>query len=381
MRIGFDSKRLYCNFTGLGNYSRTLVKNLYELHSKEAYHLYTPKVNRTPETTFFCDNTHFQTIVAKTFFKSYWRSFSIVNQLKKDNIELYHGLSNEIPLTLKETTIKSIVTIHDLIFKMLPHTYPLIDRNIYDLKFRMSCLNSDRIIAISHNTKNDIVKFYGVNSDKIEVIYQCCNPIFYENTRNTERDNILEMHNIPNEYILYVGSLEKRKNLSGLIEAYQYLKPELRIPIVVVGECKDKGYKKELYHLVRSNRLENKVLYITNLKDNYRLKSIYQKAMALVYPSFYEGFGLPIVEALLSKTPVITSNISALPEAGGPKSFYINPKDAEEIADAITQVLSKTELRRTMIENGYEYAIQTFAPAQVTNQVLNCYERTLCSKK
>jgi glycosyltransferase involved in cell wall biosynthesis len=380
MKLGFDSKRLYCNFTGLGNYSRSLVKNLQKIYPENQYNLYTPKVKKTSETALFYENPSFQTYEAKTAFKSFWRSFSITNQLKKDKIDLYHGLSNEIPVNIKKSGIKSMVTIHDLIFKTLPETYPLIDKRIYDLKFRNSCVNADKIIAISNNTKQDIIRFYGIQPEKIEVIYQPCNPLFYDNIDNSESDNVLQNHNIPSEYILYVGSIEKRKNLKEIIEAYQYLQPEFRIPIVVVGGHKNELYKKELYGLIKANGLENKMIWVTDLKDNYSLKSIYQKATVFIYPSFYEGFGLPVAEALLSKTPVITANVSALPEVGGPASFYVDPNNPEELAHAITQVLSDTELRNTMINTGYEYAIQKFSPDRLTQQLMDCYKKTLHDK-
>ena len=381
MRIGFDSKRLYCNFTGLGNYSRALVNNLQKFHPKNQYNLYTPKLKSTPETTFFYDHPSFKTYEAKTVFKSFWRSFSILSQLKKDKIELYHGLSNEVPFNIKTSSIKSVVTIHDLIFKMLPKTYHPIDRKIYDVKFHNSCINANKIIAISNNTKKDVIKLYGIHPDKIEVIYQSCNPIFYTNIETEECGNVHQKRNIPSEYILYVGSVEKRKNLMGIIQSYQHLQPENRIPILIIGGKKGKGYLKKVRRLIKSSRLENKILWITDLKDTYSLQSIYKKAMALVYPSFYEGFGLPVVEALLSKIPVITSNVSSLPEAGGPKSFYINPNNPEEIASAISQVLNNSELRKTMIETGYEYAIQKFSPDRVTQQLVNCYEKILYHNK
>jgi glycosyltransferase involved in cell wall biosynthesis len=375
MKIGFDSKRLYCNSTGLGNYSRTLVKNLQELYSDKEYYLYSPKLKMTPETTFFYDNPHFQTHIAKTKFKSYWKSYSIVDQLKKDNIELYHGLSNEIPFNLKRTNIKSIVTIHDLIFNILPDTYPLVDRKIYDLKFRKSCLNADRIIAISNNTKTDIVKFYNINPDKIEVIYQSCAPLFYTSTEQNNSGSVLQKYGIPNEYLLFVGSVEKRKNIKVIIDSYQHLLPEFKIPLVVIGG--HKSHKKKLQRLINEKRMGEKIIWIPNLKDNHDLQTVYKKSMALIYPSLYEGFGLPVAEALLSKTPVITSNVSSLPEAGGPGSLYINPNNPEELADAIKKVLTDTELRNTMIKNGYEYAIQTFAPERITHQIMNCYEKTV----
>ena len=375
MRIGFDSKRLYSNFTGLGNYSRALVKNVQALYPDNEYFLYSPKIKKNPETTFFYDNTNFKTYLTKTVFKAYWRSFSISSQLKKDGIQLYHGLSNELPANLKKNNVKSVVTIHDLIFKVLPETYSLIDRNIYDFKFRKACLQADKVIAISNSTKTDIVNFYGINPNKIEVIYQSCSSLFYEPIEQQQRISLNEQYNLPNQYLLSVGSVEKRKNLKLIIEAYQHLDPEHKVPLVIIG--RGKAYKKEVLELIASNGLENKVTWITDLKDNKVLRAIYQKATALVYPSFYEGFGLPIVESLLSKTPVITSNISSLPEAGGPNSLYINPKCPKELAHAITKILTDAELRNKMIEEGFKYANQMFSPNRVTKQLINCYEEIL----
>lgn len=379
MRIGFDSKRLYSNFSGLGNYSRSLVKNVQALYSDNKYFLYSPKIKKTPETTFFYDNTNFKTYLAKTIFKSYWRSFSILNQLKKDGVQLYHGLSNELPLNLKKYDIKSVVTIHDLIFKVLPETYPLIDRNIYDIKFRKACLQADKVIAISNSTKTDIVNFYSINPDKIEVIYQSCSPLFYKPIEQQESISLNDQYNLPNQYLLSVGSIQKRKNLKLIIESYQYLDPEHKLPLVIIG--RGKQYKKEVIDLISLKGLENKVIWITDLKDNKVLRAIYQKATVLIYPSFYEGFGLPIVEALLSKTPVITSNVSSLPEAGGPNSLYVNPNSPVELAHSITQVLTDTKLRTTMIDEGFKYANQMFSPNRVTKQLVSCYKEILNNKK
>ena len=377
MRIGFDAKRLYRNFTGLGNYSRSLVKNAQHFHPDHAYYLYTPKLTRNAVTRAYLENPAFHTFVPKTMLKSYWRNYAIVEQLAKDKIDLYHGLSNEIPVNLRKHNIKSVVTIHDVIYKVLPETYPLIDRKIYDPKVRSACKNADTIIAISESTKSDLIELYHAAPEKIEVVYQSCNPLFYTPQAHPEKDDVFQRYDIPAEYLLFVGSLEKRKNVRVLIEAYQHLRPEVSIPIVLVG--KGKSYKTELLKLIKDYDLESKVLCITDLKDNRSLQSLYQKATALVYPSLYEGFGLPVVEALLSKTPVITSNVSSLPEAGGPGSLYINPHSPEELAQAITKIVTDPELRNNMVRDGYAYATQMFSPERVTQRLFECYHKTLHS--
>ncbi|MFA5816971.1 MAG: glycosyltransferase family 1 protein [Bacteroidales bacterium] len=375
MKIGFDSKRLFCNFTGLGNYSRTLLKNLGEFYPDNDYYLYTTKIRRTPETESFLEDINYKIRVPKTFFKSFWRTYSIADQLIKDNIQLYHGLSNEIPFNIHKTPIKSVVTIHDLIFKSYPDTYKAIDRKIYDFKFKYACTHADRIIAISENTKKDISEYYKIDPDKIEVIYQACSPVYYVLKNQHDNDLVIKQYNLPPEYLLSVGRVEPRKNLKRVIESFRYLKRDLQIPLVVIG--KGQKYKLEVEQMVREAGLEKLVIWIDSLANNEHLQSIYQNSKALIYPSLYEGFGLPIAEALLSKTPVITSGRSSLKEAGGPGSLYIDPESPEQIADAIEKVLTDSALRQNMIEQGYLYAHQNFAPDMVTKLIMNCYQKTL----
>jgi glycosyltransferase involved in cell wall biosynthesis len=375
MKIGFDSKRLFCNFTGLGNYSRTLVRNLCHFYPENDYFLYSSSVKDTDETNEFLDNPELNIRISEALLKSFWRSFSIKDQLIKDEIDLYHGLSHEIPFKLKKTGIKSVVTIHDLIFKYYPETYSSIDRKIYDLKFRYACQHADRIIAISENTKQDIVRFYGINPDKIDVIYQACNPAYYKLRSKVDNDRIIKKLGIPADFLLSVGTVEPRKNLKKVLEALTWVKRELQVPLVVVG--KGRKYKHEAESFARQAGLEKPVIWIDNLENILQLQALYQGAKALIYPSMYEGFGLPVAEALLCKTPVITSAGSSLKEAGGPGSLYVNPKDAQEIAAAIEKILTDESFRQKMIETGYLYAHQVFAPDHLTRQVINCYKKTL----
>ncbi len=375
MKLGFDAKRLFCNYTGLGNYSRTLVKNLSQQYSNNEYNLYTSKIKNTEESTFFLNKNRFQTHLSKSILKFYWRSFSVSKELQKNSVDLYHGLSNEIPFNLKKHQVKGIVTIHDLIFKVYPNTYSLIDRIIYDWKFKTSCIKADRIIAISESTNKDLVIHYGIQSDKIDVIYQCCAPLFYEENNNVDSSVIFEKYKIPTDYLLFVGSVEKRKNLQLIIKSYQHIPKDVQIPLVIVGG--NRGEKENILKLIASYQLVNKIIWISDLNDNYQLQKLYQKATAVIYPSLYEGFGLPVIEALLSKTPVITSNVSSLPEAAGPDSICVNPTDPKELGEAITKVISNEELRAAMIENGYKYAIDNFSASVVTKQLVSCYEDVL----
>ena len=377
MRIGFDAKRLYGNFTGLGNYSRSLLKNIRTQYPEHDYHLYTPRVKQSPETDCFFHSADYHTYQSKAWLKSWWRSFAITQQLQQDHIQLYHGLSHELPFRLRQAGIRSVVTIHDLIFKVYPRTYAAIDRKIYDFKFKDSCLRADRIVAISHSTKRDIIRFYGIESGKIEVVYQSCDPLYYQSD-DVQAETIPLIDAIPKEYLLFVGSIQERKNLPLLIDAYRYLPSDTQIPLVVVG--KGSKYQPEMKKRIQASGIEHLVFWMDTVTDNHHLRRLYQNAMALVYPSLYEGFGLPVVEALLSKTPVITSNVSSLLEAGGPHAVYVDPHQPEELAQAIQTVLGDTALRKEMKAQGYTYAVANFSPAVVTEQMMHLYENTLADR-
>lgn len=378
MKIGFDSKRLFCNFTGLGNYSRTLVKNLCHYYPENDYFLYTTGVKESDETSLFLDDPDVSIRITEALFKAYWRTYSIKSQLVKDSIELYHGLSHEIPVNLRKKGIRSVVTVHDLIFKYYPENYSATDRNIYDSKLRYACKNADRIIAISESTKGDIVKFYNVDPEKIDVIYQACNPAYYRLRNPVDNEAILKLLNIPSDYLLYVGSIEPRKNLKKVFEALTWVNRGLQIPLVVVG--RGGRYKREAADWIRRAHMEKSVIWIDNLTKFEPLQALYQNAKALIYPSLYEGFGLPVAEALLCKTPVITSAGSSLQEAGGPGSIYVNPKDPQEIAASIERILTDTLFRQEMVQTGYLYAHQTFAADKVTRELIAVYKDILESR-
>ncbi|MCB9195656.1 MAG: glycosyltransferase family 4 protein [Flavobacteriales bacterium] len=372
MRIGFDAKRAYQNYTGLGNYSRDLLKGLMEKAPENEYHLYTPKVTNVPSVKFISqyDNvivTTPQSQLDKTF-KGLWRSVNLEKDLIHDKIEIFHGLSNEIPRKVSGSKIKYVVTIHDLIFKRYPRNYKAIDRRIYNTKFKYACKNADRIIAISQQTKRDIIEFYGIPAEKIDVIYQTCHENFKKKYSDELKNHIREKFDLPENYILNVGTIETRKNLFGLIQATLTMKNDL--PVVVVGK-KTKYFN---FLKVQMQKLKIDPKRFIFLKDVTieELPAIYQMSSVFVYPSFFEGFGIPIIEALHSEVPVITSNGGCFAEAAGPNSKFIDPDDPEEIGEAIDLILNEPNLSNEMRIKGKEY-VRRFEPALLTDQLLNIY--------
>ncbi|MEM6318842.1 MAG: glycosyltransferase family 1 protein [Bacteroidota bacterium] len=371
MRIAFDAKRIFQNQTGLGNYSRTLVDNLRQYAPENDYLLFAPTITKNEQTKKY--DKEFTTVAATTRFKHIWRSYSIRKDLEKANIDLYHGLSNEIPFWLKNT--KTVVTIHDVIFKILPHTYPQLDRWLYEEKTRYACKYAHQIVAISEQTKADLVRFYNVDPDRIEVIYQPCQPIFYEENKTYTKLISPTIAHLPAEYLLYVGSIVERKNLLVILQAMARTKVAQRIPLVVVG--KGKAYQQKMRQYIAKQQLANWVYWLDNLMDNTILKHLYHQAQVVIYPSHYEGFGLPIVEAMLCEAPVITSNVSALPEAAGRSALLFDPDDADALADLIQALLSDTNRRHSLGKLGRKEVLKRFHPKKLTEQMLRLYQLTI----
>ena len=372
LRLGFDAKRLFNNYTGLGNYSRTLVANLAHHFPDNEYLLYSPSVRENKETLAFLQGSPFQVHQSKQKPSALWRSFSIKKDLLAHQVQLYHGLSHEIPFGLQRTGIKSIVTIHDLIFKHYPRQYSLPDRMIYDYKFRYACQHADKIIAISASTKADIIKFYNIDAEKIEVIYQTCDDRFQQEWEQGALEELRRRLQLPSEFMLSVGSIIERKNLLGVVQAYEQLPSDLRLPLVVVG--KGMAYKKKVQEYLSQKKQGHLVKFVDSSAED--LPGIYQLAALFIYPSFYEGFGIPVLESIFSKTPVITSNVSSLPEAGGPHSCQVDPNDPEQIAQGIQDILTNEDLRKKMIQKSFEYA-QRLTGGKLSTRLLNLYRKVI----
>ncbi len=369
MRIGFDAKRAFFNKSGLGNYSRDTISILTGNYHEHSYFLYTPPGTPTVKFTTessasICKPTSY---VGKKF-PFFWRSFMLPNQLKSDRIDLFHGLSNEIPFRIKNSGIKSVVTIHDLIFLRFPEWYPFIDRKIYEIKFRKSCRNADRIIAISKQTKNDIIEYFGINADKIDVVYQGCNLAFQEKADTEQVSVISKKYSLPDEYLLYVGTVEKRKNLLTIVKALKF--SNLKIPLVVVG--RHTSYTEQVKNYIRNKNIKN-IRFIKHVNTS-ELPVFYQNAKIFIYPSIFEGFGIPVQEALFSKTPVITSKTGCFPEAGGPASIYIDPENTEDLANAILKLLKDDPFREKVVSEGYTYA-QNFTNEKIAKNLIEVYKK------
>ena len=272
---------------------------------------------------------------------------------------------------IHRTSTCSIVTIHDIIYKFHPEDFPWFDRKIYDYKFRYACEKADRIIAISESTKTDIVLHFGIPEEKISVIYQTCNDAFKQGITEQQIEQILKQYHLPEQYLLYVGTINQRKNLLSIVQAIHQLGDKLKIPLLVVGNGKE--YKQTVIDYIKKYNLESKILFAPYIQ-NTDLPAIYHRAKILIFPSKYEGFGIPVIEALYSRTPVITSRLSSLPEAAGPGAHYIDVDDPSTIADGILKIISSPEYYKQLVTSGYEY-VQQFNSEKITRRLMGLYER------
>ncbi len=368
MNIGFDAKRAFYNQSGLGNYSRSTIELLSRYFPANKYFLFTPSIENAIKFDIKNNSKILepQKILSK-FFKSYWRSFRLARNIKKNKLDIYHGLSNELPHKAYKTGAKTIVTIHDLIYMRYPEHYNKIDRTIYYQKSKYACDIADTIIAVSEQTKSDIVQYFKVNENKIDVVYQGCNPIFYNESNTTKNIETAQKYKLPEKYILYVGIIEERKNALSILKAVQKFK--INISVIIIGE--KTPYQELLEDYIAEKKMKRQV-FIHNNIPFHDFPSIYQQSAMFVYPSVFEGFGIPIIEALNSKVPVITTKGGCFSESGGMSSLYVESNNVDELAGAIQKVMEDNELREKMINEGYEY-VQKFKEEKVARNIMNVY--------
>jgi len=372
--IGFDAKRIVRNGTGLGSYGRTLVNDLARLDEFDL-RLYVPDggmaqlrsqiVGRA--NVSFCYPPHAFTSLGKAL----WRSRGVVKQMGADGVQLYHGLSGELPRGLSERGIRAVVTIHDLIFMRHPEYYNRADVKIYTKKFFRTLREADRIVAISECTRRDICELGEIDASRVDVIYQSYAPRFTEEPEPAKMWQVREKYELPDRYVLCVGSIEERKNVLLAVKALHRLPDD--VSLVIVG--RQTPYSDRVHEYVFEHRMHSRVQMLHYVPDD-DLPALYRMADCFVYPSRYEGFGIPIIEAISQGLPVVACTGSCLEEAGGPDSLYVNPDDEEAMAQAISQVLFGAPGREQRVERSRQY-IRKFENTNTARRVADLYQELL----
>ncbi|WP_126650637.1 glycosyltransferase family 4 protein [Chryseobacterium aureum] len=365
MKIAFDAKRFFHNTSGLGNYSRDLVRILSEYKPDNEYLLLNKNKSERGKEILERPNVQF----IETSKGNLSRQLKMGKDAQKQGANIFHGLSGELPLKWDPKPIKKVVTIHDMIFVRYPQYYSFFDRKIHFWKFKKAADSADKIIAISEQTKRDIIRYLKVPENKIEVIYQGCHHAFKEQQSPELIQAVQEKFKLPERFILNVGTIEDRKNLLNVVKAIN----GTEIPLVVVG--RKTQYYQKIEHFLKKNKIEKQVSFLEGVSMD-ELACLYKLADIFVYPSFFEGFGIPVIEALFSKTVVVTSNTSCLPEAGGKDSVYVNPDNELDIRAKIKFLWENESERKRREEKGFEF-VQKFNDEPIAQELIKFYQKII----
>ncbi len=366
MRLGFEAKRAFFNTSGLGNYARNMLAALHEHYPENEYCLFTP----SRSDKLFSSENYVVITPEKGWrhFPALWRVAGMNFAINKYKIDLFHGLSNELPRKISKGNAKSVVTIHDLIFLRYPEWYKKHDRMIYLNKTEYACRHADKIVAISQQTKSDLMRFLKIKEEKIEVIYQ---PIWanlmQKEVAEEEVKKIVSKYGLPDQYLLMVGNIEKRKNIANVIRAK--IEGKIDTPLYIVG--RETVYAHELRALIKSKNGEG--IHFLHHVSTEELSTLYAKSTMLVYPSYFEGFGLPVIEALTCGVPVVASHGSCLSETAGEGALYVDPDNVEQLTETIRQLLQNQELRQTLVKRGQEH-IKQFESSEIAFQMNELYK-------
>lgn len=375
MVIGFDAKRAFCNFTGLGNYSRMVIGALAALHPEDSFLLYTPRKNDA-YAHYFDRFEHLKVVEPDNGLGkgSLWRSFGISAQLQRDGVEIYHGLSHELPYHVPDN-IAQVVTIHDLSVWRYPQYYPLLDRHSYQLKQRYACEHADLIVAVSQQTKKDVVELLGVPETKVCVVGQSCHPQFLEKVSSDDKERVRQKYSLPEHYVISVGTVEERKNQIAAVRAMARVNGDLAL--VIVGHHQQR-YSQAVKDEISRLAMETKVSFIEDA-DFADFPALYSNAVCSLYLSVFEGFGIPVLESMCCGVPVVCSNNSSLPEVGGEAALLVDPEDDEAVAAAVARLSEDVVFRTAMVERSCRQAA-CFSKEKIANELYDVYLKVLEGK-
>lgn len=370
VRIGINARYLQRPVTGIERYLLELTKNISKLDNKNKYILF---FNQHLPIIKITDNDNFEYFITKHSTKRniqriIWEEFFLFFELIKKKVDVFHGPSFVSPFFKSS---KEIITIHDLTFLFFKEGYTLMNKLYFGLFLPKSIRKADIIIANSHSTKKDILKYYDIPEQKIKVVHLGIDPNFKKSYDPDELNSIKQKYKIPEKFFLFVGLLSPRKNIKNILEAFYLFKKENNSnhKFVIVGK---KGWLySDIFQFIEENNLVDEIIF-TDYVDEKDLSAIYSSATAFLFTSLYEGFGLPILEAMSCGCPVITSNLSSMPEVGGDAALYVNPYLVNEIKDAMNLLLENKELRQNLINKGHNQ-VKKFSWEKTARETLEIY--------
>jgi len=377
MKVGVDCSPIMYKKTGVGNYVHNLLLNLAKIDTINSYVLFLQSLTHLDsEKTVRYEFAHKKTVAIRApkplldFFWYKLRFTSIDAFIGK--VDIFH--SNFYSPRIRKA--KSVLTVYDMSFASYPDLQTTAVQRFYP-KVRESCNKALKVITISNFSKAEILKFLDIPEEKVEVIYP--GVIVNEpKCSNSDEEKLLSKYQLSGSYVLFVGTIEPRKNIAAIVKAFEILlqKYKYRCELVIVGKL---GWKyEECLRKIRGSRAQSRIRMLGYVPDD-DLPIIYKHASVFVYPSVYEGFGLPVLEAMAYDTPVITSNVSSLPEIAGDAALLVNPYDEGQIAEAMDKVMRDPEQRRQLIERGREQ-VKKYSWMETARRTLELYEQVYNEK-
>ena len=365
-RFGFNKETGLPNRVGSSEFCFQLLTRLKSMDSKNEYSIFLPI---PPSKDLPLPDKHWRYEVFQS--KKLWTILGLSKKLRNYKLDVFFSPTHYLPLYTKAPSVVSILDVSYLYFPQL-----FKKKDLYQLKTwgGFSIKKAKKIITISNSSKNDIIKMYKVPEERVEVIYPGIKELKTSNLKLKNMEELNKRFEISSPYILFVGTLQPRKNIKRLIEAFSLLKEQetrsKKLQLVIVGK---KGWQfEDILDAPKKYGVGDRVRFLDSVTDE-DLPALYKNALCFCLPSLYEGFGLPILEAMQYGCPVATSNISSLPEAGGDAAVYFNPEDPEDIAKSLESIIQNSELRDKLIRKGYEQ-VKKFSWEKSAKQTLRVLE-------
>jgi glycosyltransferase involved in cell wall biosynthesis len=365
VRIGINGRFLVAKRTGVQRAAYNLVKTLVEVDRDNDYFIFTGNEQvgaaewNYPNVTVIGDHL----IPSESIKNHVWEQVWLPRLTKQHNIDILHSPANIAPLFYRG---KSIINIHDLCFVVNPQWYSFAFRTLYNIVIPQLARRATKVITNSNNSKNDLLQYFKLAAEKVSLVYWAVDDVF--SLPPSEQDPVDAAKD--QDYILYVGSLEPRKNINVLIEAYEKLRhdfPAIKTKLILIGGESPLFASVQL----KAREFRDDVVFKGFVSD-VELGDFYRKAKLVAYPSLYEGFGLPPLEAMASGVPVVTSSTSSIPEVVGRAAILVDPRDRDQLTKAMHRVLTDSSLRESMVKAGSQQVLR-FNWYRVARSVLAVY--------
>jgi len=364
MRVGIDARLLEREMTGIGRFLVGVLDLITQLDKENEYYLFSfEKLEDYEKKGFKVIATGKNKLIPNFLYSPFWLNFVLPSYLKKYKIDIFFFPSSFLPLGEKK--YKAIIVLCDVFHKVDKDFHTFLYRKYIDLFLTTALKKSQLILTISQNSKRDILKFYQTPEEKVKIVYLAADKVFHPRPPSLEdQKRVKEKYNLPEKFILHVGVLEERKNIKGIIEIADLLKKETDVPILLFGKV---GHNSQKY---LSEIDQRKNIQFKGFAANEDLPLLYNLATILLFPTFYEGFGLPVVEAMQSGLPVVASNTSSLPEIIGEAGAVCNPNDYQCFSKNIVRLLNDKDFYDSIRRNEVE-KVKDFNWEKATKTIIN----------